>query len=232
MMDPYLIPANTPQDAATFLLSQKGSGNFVLTVNTELLARGKSDPAFERIISCAPFRICDSVGAKWVLQRQAPGMSIPRIAGIDLGSAVLTICDREQIPVFLLGARPGVAQAAKVQLEKIYPHLPVVGTAHGYFSAMDLPALRGRIHRSGAEVVFVCLGSPLQEEWILQNRRYLPRVRLFLPLGGSLDVYGGMLPRAPFFWQKAGLEWLWRIFTAPDRRERIRRLASAMADIL
>lgn len=232
MIHPLLIPANTPQAAASFLLAQKRSGGFVLTLNTEILARGLSDPAFGNLIACAPYRVCDSIGAKWLLTMENPQWRVPRIAGVDLGRGVLAVCEKERIPVFLLGGRPGVAESARENLGKAHPDLPIVGTAHGYFSHSDLPALRGLIVRSGAEVVFVCLGSPMQEEWILRNRRCLPKVSLFLPLGGSLDVYAGRLPRAPIFWQRAGLEWLWRILTAPDRGRRIRRLQRAVCVLL
>ena len=65
---PFFLPVTTPTSAASFLLSQKGSGNFVLTLNTEMIARALIDPDFAQTIQAAPFRICDSVGAKLILQ--------------------------------------------------------------------------------------------------------------------------------------------------------------------
>ena len=225
---PYFLPVTTPSSAASFLLSQKGSGNFVLTLNIEMIARALIDPDFARIIQATPFRICDSIGAKLIGEFYHPTSTVSRITGVDVGSSILSLCAREQIPVFLLGGKEGVAERAKDRLCQIHAELPVVGTAHGYFSQTDLPALRGAIHRSGARVVFVCLGSPLQERWIIDNRAALPNVELFLPLGGSLDVWAGNLCRAPMIWRKTGTEWLFRILTAPHKGERIARLSAAV----
>lgn len=225
---PFFLPVQDPSSAASFLLSQKGSGNFVLTLNTEMLARGMIDPDFARIIRSAPYRICDSIGAKLIWQIYHPKTIVPRITGVDLGMAVLQLCAQRQIPVFLLGGKEGVAERARERLTQRLPTLSVVGTAHGYFTKTDLPALCGAIHRSGAQVVLVCLGSPLQEKWIVENRPALPNAKLFLPLGGSLDVWAGDLPRAPVIWQKTGTEWLYRILTAPCKGERIARLSAAV----
>ena len=224
---PFFLPVTTPSSAASFLLSQKGSGNFVLTLNTEMIARALIDPDFAQTIQAAPFRICDSVGAKLIGEFYGLQSTIPRIAGVDLGAAILSLCAKRQIPVFLLGGKEGVAERAKDQLCQTHTGLPVVGTAHGYFSKAELPALRGAIRRSGARVVFVCLGSPLQERWIEDNLSALPDVKLFLPLGGSLNVWAGDLHRAPMIWRKTGTEWLFRILTAPRKRDRIARLTAS-----
>lgn len=224
---PFFLSVHDPSSAASFLLSQKGSGNFVLTFNTEMLARGLVDPDFARIIRTAPYRICDSIGTKLIWQIYHPKTTVPRITGVDLGMAILQLCAQRQIPVFLLGGKEGVADRAKERLIGRFPTLLIVGTAHGYFTRTDLPALCGTIRQSGAQVVLVCLGSPLQEKWIIENRFALPHAELFLPLGGSLDVWAGDLPRAPIIWQKTGTEWLYRILTAPCKRERIARLSAA-----
>ena len=215
---PFFLLAQTPHDAASFLLAQKGSGKFVLTLNTELLARSLSDPDFAKAVQSTPYRVCDSVGAKWILQRHLANSSIFRIPGVDLGKAVLSLCARQALPVFLLGGKEGVAFKAKEMLTSEYPKLRVVGCANGYFTPCELPALRGKIHRSGARVVLVCLGSPYQEKWIIENRSACPDVELFLPLGGSMDVYAGELPRAPLCWRKMGMEWLYRLLTAPNKK--------------
>ena len=223
----FFLPAKTPTDAASFLLCEKGSGKFVLTLNTELLARGICDPDFAALIQNAPYRVCDSVGAKLISGLFLPDAPIPRITGVDLGEGVLRLCALGGIPVFLLGGKQGVAKAARDSLCAKYPSLQVAGVAHGYFTRRDMPALRGMIGRSGAKVVIVCLGSPLQEQWIWENRDALPQVKLFLPLGGSMDVYANALPRAPLVCRQMGLEWLFRLLPAPDPCKRWRRLASS-----
>ena len=220
IIPPALLPAYTPEDAARLLLLANG-GVFVATLNFELISRGAADPRFAALLRTADCRVCDGIGGAILLRRKYPDGKIPRITGIDLGYASLALATQRGIPVFLLGGRPGIAARAEKRLRAVLPGLCVAGTAHGYFGKADLPALRGRIRASGAEIVIVCLGSPRQEEWIAANRRYLPSVRLFLPLGGSLDVWAGMVSRAPLLWQKIGCEWLWRILHAPGRIGRL-----------
>lgn len=218
---PLLLSEATPKTAAHRLLSQTKGGSFVVTLNLELLARALSSPDFAHLMEKADGVICDGIGAKYLLKIGHPHKKIPRIAGIDLGYAILELTEARGLSVFLLGGKKGVAEAAAIHLQKHFPNLSIAGTAHGYFSPNELPALRGKIHTSGAEIVFVCLGSPLQEEWILNNRRYLPNVRLFLPLGGSMDVFAGTVRRAPLLWQSMGLEWAWRIAHEPRRIARL-----------
>ena len=220
---PALLPADTPETAARLLIQAKG-GAFVATLNLEILSRAAKDPHFQRLLRQADYRICDGIGAKWLLQCGYPHTRVPRIAGIDLGSAVLSAAAEEGRSVFLLGGRPGVAHKAACRLKAVYHQLHLAGCAHGYFSPSHLPLLRDRIIASKASILIVCLGSPRQENWILQNRAHLPSVRLFLPLGGSLDVWAGDLSRAPILWQKMGAEWLWRILQEPCR---ILRLAGS-----
>lgn len=217
---PALLKAHTPQEAARLLIRAKG-GAFVVTLNFELLARAVSCPDYAKVIASANARICDGSGGALWLQQQAKDYLAPRIPGIDLGFALLQECAAQNRAVFLLGGAEGVAARAAERLQKAISDLRIVGTAHGYFQAADLPALRGMIHQSGAELVIVCTGSPRQEEWILQNRSYLPSVRLFLPLGGSLDVWAGTVTRAPACFRRCGLEWLWRLIGQPSRAIRL-----------
>ena len=220
---PFLLPVYTPDSAAAFLLSQTGRGSFVVTLNFELISRAMTSPKFADLVKTADGRVCDGSGGRLLLAMGNLGADIPRIPGIDLGYAVLRLAAKQGLSVFLLGGKDGVADKAAARLKNAMPNLRIAGTAHGYFQKADLPGLRGKICTSGADIVFVCLGSPLQEEWIANNRRYLPDVKLFLPLGGSLDVYAGEVCRAPALFRKAGMEWVWRAAVNPHRLVRLGR---------
>lgn len=225
---PLLLSAYTPETAADRLLSQTKRGSFAVTLNVELLARAATSPDFAAILRTADAMVCDGIGGRLLLSVGHPRAAIPRIPGIDLGYAVLARATGEGRSVFLLGGKEGIAEKAALCLKEKLPALQIAGTYHGYFGKSDLPALRGLIIASGAEIVIVCLGSPRQEEWIAQNRRYLPNVCLYLPLGGSLDVWAGEILRAPLPLRKAGLEWAWRVARQPRRLIRLGRAAWAL----
>jgi N-acetylglucosaminyldiphosphoundecaprenol N-acetyl-beta-D-mannosaminyltransferase len=123
--------------------------------------------------------------------------------------------------LFLLGAKPGVAELAAQRLTEKYPGLTVCGTHDGYFKE-DGP-VAAAIREAGADVVFVCLGAPKQEKWIRANGE-ATGAHLLIGLGGSLDVFAGQVDRAPAGWQKLGLEWLYRAIRQPARFKRVAKL--------
>jgi N-acetylglucosaminyldiphosphoundecaprenol N-acetyl-beta-D-mannosaminyltransferase len=75
------------------------------------------------------------------------------------------------------------------------------------------------INRSGADILFIALGSPKQEQWI---GRYLPglNVKVCQGIGGTLDTIAGTVKRAPLIFQRVGLEWFYRLITEPKRLRR------------
>lgn len=123
--------------------------------------------------------------------------------------------------LFLLGSKPGVADSAADKLRIRYPGLRIVGTHDGYFKE-DAPVIE-MIRSSGADVVFVCLGAPKQEKWMMKNGE-ATGAHLLMGLGGCLDVFSGNVQRAPEAFQKLGLEWFYRLLKNPSRIGRMMRL--------
>ena len=123
--------------------------------------------------------------------------------------------------VFLFGAKPGVAEQAGVNLRERYSGLKIAGTHDGYFTE-DAPIVE-QINQARPDMLLVCLGSPKQELWMEQYAGKL-QVGLMAGLGGSLDVFAGVVERAPERWQKLGLEWLYRLMKEPKRIGRMMKL--------
>jgi len=148
-----------------------------------------------------------------------------RVPGIELGERVLSLAD-SSLPVYFMGGKPGVAEEAAKRMREKYPKLTVCGTHDGYFQKFgeENDAVIKNINESGASVLFVCLGAPAQEKWIYENRSKLPGVRLFMGLGGSLDIFSGNAERAPEFFCKFGLEWFYRLLKQPSRIGRMMNL--------
>ena len=121
--------------------------------------------------------------------------------------------------MFLLGAKPNVANKAKHALKKKFPTLQICGTHHGYFkkSGKENQEIIQKIASASPDIIFVCLGSPEQETWIEKNKNNLTQIKLFIGLGGSLDVFSGNVKRAPKLIQSIGLEWLYRTIKDPKR---------------
>lgn len=193
-----------------------GRQSAVYTPNPIMVWQARKDGAFRAALNRGDLAVADGVGI--TLGARLAGLSPPpRIAGIELGEDVLNYAARAGLRVFFLGGKEGVARRAAEQLRKRLPALMVCGVHHGYFSKRETDAIIEKIKRARADVVIVCLGSPRQEFWIDQNRRALGGVRLFMGLGGALDVWAGDLRRAPRAVSKMGLEWAWRMARQPRR---------------
>ena len=116
--------------------------------------------------------------------------------------------------IFLYGSKDGIAENAKKELEALYPNINIVGTCNGY---EDKNKVIEVINSSQANILFVGLGNPKQEEFIIKNKDKLNNVRIFMPVGGSFDVISRNLKRAPNWVIKLNLEWLYRSFQEPKR---------------
>jgi N-acetylglucosaminyldiphosphoundecaprenol N-acetyl-beta-D-mannosaminyltransferase len=197
-------------------LTTKEHPMFIFTPNATIAAAAAKDAELTHLLQRADVLLPDGLGI--LLASRLAGTPVRyRLPGIDTAEYVLQLCAKLSLPVYFLGASPGVAQqAAKVWKHRL-PSLPIAGWHHGYFSAEDERRILDDIRTSKAKVVLVCLGFPMQERWIVQNAPHLPDVRLMMGLGGSFDVWSGRAARAPLFWQRAGLEWLWRCLHSPRR---------------
>lgn len=197
-----------------------GGPHLVVTPNAEIVQMAKGDGEFSGLIAGADLVIPDGVGviyASKILGRPLKG----RVPGVDFAAGLMERMAKNGRKLFLLGAKPGVAEEAAGRLAEKYPGLTVCGTHDGYFKE-DGPVVE-EIKNSGADVVFVCLGAPKQEKWIAANGE-ATGASLLIGLGGSLDVFAGRVERAPEAWQKVGMEWLYRTIKEPARLKRVAKL--------
>ena len=197
-----------------------GGPHLVVTPNAEIVQMAKGDGEFSNLIAGADLVIPDGVGviyASKILGRPLKD----RVPGVDFAAGLMERMAGNGRKLFLLGAKPGVAEEAAQKLTEKYPGLTVCGTHDGYFKE-DGPVVE-EIKASGADVMFVCLGAPKQEKWIAANGE-ATGASLLIGLGGSLDVFAGRVERAPEAWQKVGMEWLYRTLKEPVRLKRVAKL--------
>lgn len=206
-------------DRALAMLEEDGP-HMVATPNPEIVQRAQKDREFAGILAQADLVIPDGVGVVYaakILGRPLKG----RVPGIDFASALMGRMAGTGRRLYLLGAAPGVAEQAAVNLRAKYPGLVVCGAHDGFFQDDASPA--AAIKAARADVVFVCLGVPKQEKWIAAHGREAG-ARLYVGLGGSLDVFAGRVERAPESFQRLGLEWLHRLIKEPSRIGRMAKL--------
>lgn len=208
-------------DKARQLMGERRAA-YVVTPNPEIVLAAQKDPALMQAIGGAALILPDGVGV--VYASRIVGRAIQnRVPGVDFASALMQRMAGEGKRVYLLGAKPGVAEQAGRNLEERFPGLSVCGCHDGYFSASENDVIVAAINEAQPDLLLVCLGAPKQELWMQANAPAL-RVGLMAGLGGALDVYAGIVERAPQVWCDHGLEWLYRLMKEPKRIKRMIRL--------
>jgi len=201
-------------------LTGQPGGHYIVTPNPEIVWLARKMPELKDALNGADLVIPDGIGIIYAARILGTPLK-ERVPGIELTEALLADAAERALPVYLLGAKPGVAERAAGRLRERYPGLSVVGCGDGYFKE-DGPVLE-RIRASGARIVLVCLGFPRQELWMAQHRGDVGQA-LMLGVGGSMDVFAGDVQRAPQAWCRLGLEWLYRLIRQPSRIRRMIKL--------
>ncbi len=136
--------------------------------------------------------------------------------GTDLVPALCSVGATEGLSVYLLGAKPGVAEQAATRLSEFYPGLRIAGVQHGYFASSEIDNVLSNIRDAKPHLLLVAMGVPLQEIWIDQHAHSLPGIAC-MGVGGLFDFMSGQVPRAPLWMRKTGVEWVWRLLVEPKR---------------
>ncbi len=202
----------------------------VFTPNAEIAQLAAESNEIRALLNRADILLPDGAGILLAAKILKTPLT-QKVAGVDFGERILAFAARNGHPVFFLGGKPGIAELAAQKQKVRFPDLSVVGTHDGYFekSGKENDAVLRRINESGAVILFVCFGAPAQEKWIDENKDKLPSVRLLMGLGGSLDIYAGTVKRAPAFFIRARLEWLYRLLQEPRRLGRMMKLPQYIA---
>lgn len=202
------------------LLERLDKGVFV-TPNVDHLVKLQYDREFYRVYQKAEWVVCDSK----ILYLLSKLLKHPLPEAIP-GSSFFTSYymyhkDDPDCRIFLLGAKEGVAVKAKEKINEKVGRQIVVGAHSPSFgfekNEQECMYIIDLVNKSGANVLLVGVGAPKQENWIMKYRDKMPNVKLFMALGATIDFEAGTLKRAPMFWQKIGMEWLYRCLKEPKR---------------
>ncbi len=205
---------NIPQ-AAEYIhnLIKDGKFHYIFTPNSEIIYNAYKNEEFKKVINSADLRTADGIGV--VYASGIVGNKIKeRAAGYDISREILRTSNGNTL--YLFGAAPGIAEKAKTAIEKEYKNITVVGLHDGYFDKAEEEKIIADINEKHPDFLFVCIGSPKQEQWIYDNRDKL-NAGAALGLGGCIDVYADVVKRAPDIYIKLGLEWFYRLVCEPKR---------------
>lgn len=202
----------------------------IVTPNSEILDAALNNAELAKVINEADMVIPDGIGL--VYASKMKGMALEeRVTGIDFSFNALKIMADLGKSVYFLGSKPGVAEAAARNMMAAIDNLKVSGFHDGYFKPEEECSVVEEINKSGADFLCVALGAPKQELFIDRHRDEL-KCRVAIGIGGSLDVWSGASTRAPEFYQKHGLEWLYRLISEPKRIGRIARIPVFLLKVL
>jgi N-acetylglucosaminyldiphosphoundecaprenol N-acetyl-beta-D-mannosaminyltransferase len=201
------------EDAIDYASTHSGQ---IVTINPEMIETARKNPDFSALLGDAELVVPDGIGVEIGLK--ILGHKIKRIPGIELGKALIIKFSKENRSIAMVGAKPEVIDLAIKNLKNEVENLNVVYSHDGYFSDDEL--ILSDLVNANPDLVLVALGSPKQEFFINSLKKRLPNATM-IGLGGSFDVWAGVVTRAPKIYQKLGLEWLYRTIKEPQRFKRI-----------
>ena len=211
---------------------------FVVTPNAEIVVNAGENKSLFYYIKKADMVVPDGMGIVMASKILSNPLS-ERVTGIDLMESLLKYCNENKKSIFLLGAKDGIASKAAENIKEKYPNLEIAGTHHGYYKGIhsghkghedELDVIK-QINTVNPDIVFVAFGSPKQEFFIDAYKDKI-NSKVFIGVGGSFDVYSGVLDRAPKFYQKHGIEWLYRVVKEPSRIKRLGALPLFVARVM
>jgi len=214
-------------DRAMALMEEPGT-KWMVTPNPEIVWMCRTNDELKSAVEGSALVLPDGIGVIYgakILGRPLKA----KVGGADFSVRLLGIMAERGKKVFLLGSKPGVAEAAAEKMREMYPTLNVCGVNDGYFK--DSGPVIEKINAAAPDFLMVCLGAPKQELWMKENAGSL-KVPLMAGLGGTLDVYAGTAKRAPGWMLKLNLEWLYRLYKQPSRIGRMMRLPAFLLAVV
>ncbi len=215
------LPIHLADDYVGWLMSRlaEQQGTQIVTLNAEMAMLAQENPDFAQVVKQADLVIPDGSGV--VLYLLLRGKRQKRTPGIELAQSLLQELGELSEPpvVCFYGGKPGISEAAAQYWREKIPQLNIIAN-HGYISPEEEQQWRDLIQEKQPKLIFVALGVPRQEFWILEHKNLAPDA-IWMGVGGSFDIWSGIKTRAPALMQKLHLEWLYRLYQEPWRWRRM-----------
>lgn len=213
------VDATSYDDSIERVISWAGRGESrsvaIATVNNVMEAH--DDPAFAAVMAACDLVTPDGMPLVWALR--ALGVSdATRVYGPELTPRLLARAARDGVPVGFYGGTDTVMTALLARVERELPSLQVAYVYSPPFrplTAEEDAAVVDAISASGCRILFVGIGCPKQERWMVEHQPAVGAV--MLGVGAAFDFYAGQKRQAPGWMQRGGLEWVFRLVTEPRR---------------
>ena len=184
-------------------------------VNAAKIVRMQKQPPLREAVLGADLVLADGMSVVWA--SRILGQPLPeRVAGIDLFYSLLDLANKHNYCVYLLGAEQNVLDKVIQRINEKYPNVGIAGSQNGYFTDQEAATVAENIRNSNADILFVAITSPKKEVFLEAFGDNL-NVPVCHGVGGTFDIMAGKVKRAPEFWQRMGLEWLYRTLQEPKR---------------
>jgi len=213
----------SPEEAAEAVVARASSTEnrpvVVSTINAQFAVLAREQEDFRRAIQASTFRVPDGMSLVWAGRITGHPLK-SRITGREMFVHLVRAAAERGWSVFLLGDTDEVLRQTVERLHTVFPALRISGTISPPFpfflNGPESERIVAEIRRSKSDVVFVALGAPKQEVWIAKTAMRLD-TKLVMGVGGAFRMFAGLMPVAPDFWQRLGLEWFWRLIHEPKR---------------
>jgi len=212
----FRVSAPTRDQAAARVMdwARAGQSRAVLAANVHMVMESRDDPQLADELRAADLTVPDGKPLVWALRMV--GAEPTHIRGTDLTLEVCRLAEASGVPVGLYGSTPSTLAACRQHLVEAYPSLQIPFAVSPPFRPLtqeEDETMVASIRESAARVLFVSLGCPKQERWMMAHRDRVPCVTL--GVGAAFAFIGGVIPQAPKWMQRAGLEWAFRLASDP-----------------
>ncbi len=192
-----------------------GNAMNISVVNVAKVVNMQNDPLLRESVESGDLVLADGAPLVWLSRMKRTPLP-ERIAGIDLMFELFALANRRGFRVFLLGAKQETLERVVDIARRQYPRMVIAGFRDGYFSAAQEKEIAEEIRASAPHMLFVAMTSPRKEIFMNQWGTAMA-VPVCHGVGGSFDVMAGVTRRAPRWMQRAGAEWLYRVWQEPRR---------------
>ncbi len=193
-----------------------GESHLIVTLGAEMVMAARKKHELREMLKKASLIVPDGGGILWAAKKLGDPLK-EKVAGIELIEKISSQSGRKNWNLFFLGGKPGISEKAVQKLRNKFPDMKIVGSYHGYFNHKEIPPI---LKNEKIDILFVGMGFPYQENWILNHCQAL-QIPVGIGVGGSFDVLSGELKRAPKWMINLNLEWFYRLIQEPRRWKRM-----------